>query len=548
MRADIVKVYKSLHTWTGLIAGMALFIAFYAGALTMFERPLDRWASPPQVEAQRYQVEAAQLPRLIELTLQQHPKAADAFTLHLDPLENAPASLTWKQSRHEGEQEFSHLSDDRHFWSGLDEQGNLVSGEYIPSQMAQLVDLLHQTAGIPGEDHHLWGVYVLGVISVLYALALVSGLIILLPTLAQDLLAMRRGKNLKRFWLDAHNVIGFTSLPFHLVIAFTVVVFAFHDFMYDGLQAVVYGDRPMFGRTVPTSVERDLTQLKSPQELLASMAVVDSQFKVEQMQFSDLTGPRAVVRVTGALDGEIMRAADYGLAELDPYSGAITDTTYMPGQNQGWAGVITSFFALHFGNFGGDFVRWLYFFMGLAGAFLFYSGNLLWIESRRRRQKRNPVAPEQRRSTQWMAAATVGVCWGSVAGVASAMVAGKWLSAAFGDLTGVYMATYYTVFLAAVAWAFYIGAARGLVHLLWLCAVTCLAIPATGVLALLLPDSALWLHLRAETLAVEGVALVTGLTFIYAARRTARRVYDGDADSVWHYPRPSRVSGELASQ
>ncbi|MDF3835912.1 PepSY domain-containing protein, partial [Cupriavidus basilensis] len=47
MRTDILRVYKSVHTWTGLIAGMALFIAFYAGALTVFKAPLARWAAPP---------------------------------------------------------------------------------------------------------------------------------------------------------------------------------------------------------------------------------------------------------------------------------------------------------------------------------------------------------------------------------------------------------------------------------------------------------------------------------------------------------------------
>ena len=36
MRADHVRIYKSVHTWTGILSGLALFIAFYAGALTVF--------------------------------------------------------------------------------------------------------------------------------------------------------------------------------------------------------------------------------------------------------------------------------------------------------------------------------------------------------------------------------------------------------------------------------------------------------------------------------------------------------------------------------
>src|SRR3546814_4664147 len=56
-----------------------------------------------------------------------------------------------------------------------------------------------------------------------------SGVICLLPSLVKDLFALRFGKNLKRMWLDLHNVLGIFSLPFHIVMALTAVVFAFHD-------------------------------------------------------------------------------------------------------------------------------------------------------------------------------------------------------------------------------------------------------------------------------------------------------------------------------
>lgn len=47
VKADIIRTYKSLHTWVGIISGMALFIAFYAGALTIFKEPISHWATPP---------------------------------------------------------------------------------------------------------------------------------------------------------------------------------------------------------------------------------------------------------------------------------------------------------------------------------------------------------------------------------------------------------------------------------------------------------------------------------------------------------------------
>src|SRR5690349_9564776 len=61
----------------------------------------------------------------------------------------------------------------------------------------------------------------MGVVSLLYGLALISGVVIPLPKLVEDLFALRPGRNLKRMWQDAHNVIGVLSLPMHIMFAVT---------------------------------------------------------------------------------------------------------------------------------------------------------------------------------------------------------------------------------------------------------------------------------------------------------------------------------------
>ncbi len=74
MRSEFIRIYKSVHTWTGIVAGMALFIAFYAGAITVFKEPLARWATPPSATYGRA-LSLDEVPALIERTLQQHPAA-----------------------------------------------------------------------------------------------------------------------------------------------------------------------------------------------------------------------------------------------------------------------------------------------------------------------------------------------------------------------------------------------------------------------------------------------------------------------------------------
>lgn len=81
MRADFIRNYKSVHTWTGIISGMALFIAFYAGALTVFKEPIRRWSTPPEI-MQPVPLDAVQ-PLIVE-TLQTTPSAKRDFILRLE--------------------------------------------------------------------------------------------------------------------------------------------------------------------------------------------------------------------------------------------------------------------------------------------------------------------------------------------------------------------------------------------------------------------------------------------------------------------------------
>lgn len=135
----------------------------------------------------------------------------------------------------------------------LDPQGQLTVTESYENKFGDLIDYLHRSAGIGGEiGHDQAGVYVLGIAAVLYFLALVSGIVVLLPTLVKSFFALRRDKGPSRFWLDSHNLVGVASLPFHFIIAWTVVSFAFHDQIYGGL-TMFYGERPLFQRQASTT-------------------------------------------------------------------------------------------------------------------------------------------------------------------------------------------------------------------------------------------------------------------------------------------------------
>lgn len=531
MRTDFVRIYKSVHTWTGIVSGMALFIAFYAGALIVFKEPIARWATPPG------QVRMAPLDdarQLITTTLAAHPEVAKGFTIHLTDAENVPARMSWEVRDPNGDDHDE--TSVRHYAARLDAAGNAQVDETRPVPLAAFIDTLHRVVGLPFDnDPNRW---VMGVIAALYAVALISGVIVLLPTLAKDFFALRVGKNLKRMWLDAHNVVGIISLPFHVVMALTAVGFAFHDGIYVAQDNVIHDGKwsTVFQRPAPTpgaAPARDPAAMLAPTELLARIRDLAPGFEPSHLQYQGVTGTRAVVRVWGKDAQAVAPRARGGFAAIDPYSGKVVSTDLMPGRQDTPGLFITSIFALHMASFGGALVQWMYFVLGLAGAWLFYSGNLLWIESRRRRAARNGPAPAQRRDTRLMAAATIGVCIGSICGISLMMVASKWLHGRVGDVTAWHQGLYYATFFGCIAWACARGAARACVHLLWAACALTLAIPLTTMVAWMSPALGPWAHGSPAALGVDITALVGALCLAFMARATGRRLSGGARDSVW---------------
>lgn len=533
MRADYIRIYKSVHTWTGILAGMALFIAFYAGALTVFKEPLARWASP-QSTASHVPLDAA--PELIAGVLKARPDVAKGFSIHLQDTENVPARMGWEVRDSQADDHDE--SSVRHYFAYLEADGGVRMEQSSASGLTYFIDVLHRVVGLPVDsDPNRW---IMGVIATLYAVALVSGVIVLLPSLVKDFFALRTGKNLKRMWLDAHNVVGIVSLPFHIVMALSSVVFAYHDGIYDLQDKLMYGGKleSVFQRTggggESPAPARDPAAMLTPQELVARAKDLAPGFEPSALQYQQVTGPRAMVRVWGKDAGAVSPRARGGFVAIDPYTGKILNTDYLPGKQTTANLWVSSFFALHMASFGGLAVQWLYFLLGLAGAWLFYSGNLLWIETRRKRADRKTgEVPAQRLDTRLMASATVGVCLGCVCGISLMMVASKWLNGRVGDLNAWLQGLYYLAFFASLAWAFLRGGARAGTHLLWLAAVLTFAIPLTSLLGGLFPATGAWAHTSAAALAVDATAFAAAAGFAWMAKAASRRIRQGALDSVW---------------
>lgn len=543
VRADIIKTGKNLHTWVGVSAGILLFICFFAGGLTMFQHQLSQWATPPQQKLAA--IQPNQYNQLVAQVQAQYPETKQAFTLSFSSPEGHNAPIQWQAAHEPAEDHHGVDIAQTSMLATLDANGQLIAQQENVSKLGWLIEQLHETAGIPGMmGHHTTGVMVMGVVAVLYFLAIMSGLIVLLPTLIKDYFAIRPGKNKKRFWLDTHNVIGITSLPFHIIISVTVVVFGFHDIFYSALSQLVSKDKPLFERPPAVKIVDPAPQL-DVEKILQNIQKVAPEYRIDGIRFNQLDHPeRASAFVALYHPDRMLRGDTFDYMNFNPYQDSPYATKTLSTEESTAASLIRSMFALHFGNYGGEPIRWIYLIFGLGGAYLFYSGNILWIETRLRKQK-NPKlpAPQQRKDVMFIANLTIGACLGCILAICVSMLAGRWAYVIPMQLQShnhVFMYSYYFVFTACILYSFLIGAAKALAQLFFAIAVILLLIPSTSILAYLFPIQGLW-YSTGYLIWIDIVAICFSLLFLRFYQQARDRAQSAPNGSIWSTQKPEHA-------
>lgn len=504
IRSETLRVFKTVHTWTGLTAGLLLFLAFYAGALTLFREDIAVW----QAGAPHRSVDAAlaDVTPLVEEVLRAHPEARQGLMVNLPDAHESGVEAVWRDARREA------------VHARLAADGSLRSGDLGDVRLSVVIDNLHRTAGIPG----LAGEFILGGIAFIYGLALVSGVILYLPVLRRDLFALRAGRNLKLFWQDAHNSIGVLSLPFHILFALTGAVMSLHDPLILGMNTLIYGEqgKTLLMRTalplIPPPASGEAALLLPATELVKRAREHIPGYVPHHLIFLNPGDRQGAVSMLGDQPGFLGHTARVAVSAS---SGEVL-AVETAGRRPTGTSALSILGALHFGDFGGRPLQWIYFGLGLAGAFLFYSGNLLWLEARRKRQG-GRIAWQQ----QALAQLTVGFCLGSCLGISVLFLAAR-LSAG-----GALLPVFWLTVALATAWSAARPPVRGARDLLALAALASAAIPFTA----LLPG------VRQQEWALSGVdlgALAGALAFALLAWRLGRRARETTGASVWDLPRP----------
>ncbi len=221
-----------LHTWTGLTVGWVLFFVFVTGTAGYFASEIDRWMRPELPLISSRTVDTADAATKAQAYLQGVGVGAQSWTIHLPGGRTQPQlSVSW--------QDRSATMGQR----GRFQRATLdpATGEAVRQEKVRATGGGHLLYRMHYELHYMpydVAIRLVGICTMFMLIAILTG-VVTHKKIFTDFFTFRPGKG-QRSWLDAHNLISVTSLPFFLMITYSGLVFFMYQYMPAGVQAA-YG-------------------------------------------------------------------------------------------------------------------------------------------------------------------------------------------------------------------------------------------------------------------------------------------------------------------
>jgi uncharacterized iron-regulated membrane protein len=231
----------------------------------------------------------------------------------------------------------------------------------------------------------LYGKLFLGFMGLLLLVAIVSGVVLYAPFMRKlDFGTVRHGRTQRLKWLDLHNLLGIVTLVWALVVGATGMVNTWADVLLKYWQATEIAAMlaPYRGAPPPSQLASMDAAVKAAEAAAPGMQVAFVAFPGTPFASPHHYG----VYMRGS---EAFSSRLYKPVLIDAQTGVITDQRALP-----WylTGLLISQ-PLHFGDYGGGWMKFLWALLDLATIVVLGSGLYLWIRRGRAAQAARAVKP-----------------------------------------------------------------------------------------------------------------------------------------------------------
>jgi len=387
-----------LHTWFGLVLGFVLMAAFFFGALSVFDREIDRWSNPATRFEPQPMPSFEKIIRPAFERMQPTPEAVDAMRPRVDgPMpEQFDTVMSWSAYT-------THRDPVLALYSGFEVPGakdpeeaiwayatiDPRDGRVLPNDQLKIGSEffypMHYSLTLDWKNLGFW---IVGFSALVMLAALVSG-VVMHRKIFREFFTFRPDKARLRSVLDLHNLTGVVALSFHFFFAFTgLVIFAgtyyfpvghtqlheLHD-LHAQVEAMETGLPHERAGVAAGLASVDEMVAQAQRRWKAKDKAGDVGFLVLQ-HVGDANGYVSVYRagtdrIALVGDGIHFKASTGELIREDPPATALGRT------NEFLTG-------LHLQHFRHWLLRWLYVLGGMAGAVCIATGFVFFVEKRKR--------------------------------------------------------------------------------------------------------------------------------------------------------------------
>lgn len=374
MKGSLRQSMAWLHTWAGLLVGWVLFFVFLTGTFGYVNYEITRWMKPESPLASALPPNSAMLP-MAEQWLGREAGGAQSWSIVFP-----------------GGRRHSELAVGWRAWpKANDRRGKFTRKTLDPTTGQELVEATRKTGG--GNTLYLmhyalhympldWAIRIVGICTMFMLVAILSG-VVTHKKIFKDFFTFRPAKG-QRSWLDGHNLLSVTALPFHLMITWSGLLFYLFTYMPVAVDAL-YPEgkaREAFYADVYGSPSRQVDAVKpaAPLTLIAPLlAQAEREWGAGKVGGISIDYPgheNSRIKIySHSPDGP----GRYRSLLFDGVSGARLPDSRQTAPSQ----FNTVILALHEGLFAGPILRLLYVIAGLVGTAMIATGLLLWSAKRK---------------------------------------------------------------------------------------------------------------------------------------------------------------------
>lgn len=404
------NVFLNLHTVSGIIITVGLYVCFFAGGIALFYKNINNWEHNKVtiIQTDQSSIDYEKALKVIEKEGYILENRTIDFTVkEINNKNYLSVKSIKKQSKKGKNQKTADLNKDLVSFNpkgdfelelNLDnysKRENLNHTKKVKrqgkhkgnvSKIGTYIYHLHYFNQLP-----VIGIYLSGFVALFFLIALITGVIVHWKKIFKNFFTFRLKSSIKILWTDSHTALGVIGLPFQFIFAITGSLLGFvMIFMILNITVLYDGNKDDFIATVVPAFK---SYKSSGEPLERRVNINQLATTTPQKLHINKEGYQLTAKINNYKDENSTFVMMYrGIKEKMFYenahivyklgNGEILDKTAVDQQGFNLSTVIETVRKLHFGSYGGYLLKLIYFLLSLLTCYVILSGVMIWIVAR----------------------------------------------------------------------------------------------------------------------------------------------------------------------